>query len=169
MVLAASVLGTAFHVMTPADQPNITDDYVMSDAALNAGQWVKDHTPIDTVMATNRQCTSPGALPPNCPSTAFTVSALASRQALFEGRSFSVTQEVDISAPRFQWARDLMMNSYEFGLHPTKSELNFLWSRGVRYFWVDHLVPHAATWSPYASVVYENSAATILKLHPPSP
>ena len=169
MVLAASVLGTAFHVMTPADQPNITDDYVMSDAALNAGQWVKDHTPIDTVMATNRQCTAPGALPPNCPSTAFTVSALASRQALFEGRSFSVTQEVDISAPRFQWARDLMMNSYEFGLHPTKSELNFLWSRGVRYFWVDHLVPHAATWSPYASVVYENSAATILKLHPPSP
>ena len=132
-----------------------------------AAEWIRLNTAADSIWATNRMCSVVGELPPDCPSTSYVVSALAKRQALIEGHTYSVGADLMERANEFDWAIQRIENSYNFGLDPNKSNAKFLWDQGVRYFWVDTAVQSARSWSPFGRVIYRNPRAILLQITEP--
>lgn len=141
---------------------------IMTLDDLEAARWIRDNTPVDSVWATNRMCSVVGENPPDCPSTGYMVSALAKRQALIEGHTYSIGADLVERADEFSWAIARIMNSYEFGRTPSADNAQYLWNQGVRYFWVDTAVQNAGDWVAYAETIYSNPRAVILKLKDPS-
>lgn len=140
---------------------------IMTTDDLAAAEWLRANTPEDGVWATNRMCSVVGETPPDCASTGYVVSALAGRQVLIEGHTYSIGGDFVERADEFSWAMDRVMNSYEFGVAPSEDSLQYLWDEGVRYFWVDTAVVHAESWEPFATPIFENPRATILRLNEP--
>lgn len=141
---------------------------IMTMDDFEAAQWIQDNTPEDSVWATNRMCSVVGDVPPECPSTGYVISALAKRQALIEGHTYSIGADLVERADEFSWAIARIMNSYEFGKEPSADNAQYLWNQGVRYFWVDTAVENAGDWSTYADIVFTNPRAVILQLKDPS-
>ena len=132
-----------------------------------AGTWVRENTPSNDVIATNRFCnTVPEPL--DCPGAFPMVTALTGRQVLVEsaGRGFSPADK-DSQGRIPAWARERIELQASFAADPTKESAKRLWEVGVRWFWIDEAVPHASEWEPFAEIAYENDVATILRLRNP--
>ena len=166
--IGGGVVAIALRLMVPRYEPDPQQQYAITDQDLTAGRWVQEGTPTDAVFATNRLCLLPSDEPPYCFSSAFTVSALGIRHALVEGASYSVSIDLVNEGPDFDWAVERLRESATFGSTPGVTSARYLWDQGVRYYWVDRLVENAGDWEPYASVVFENDRALILRFNDPS-
>ena len=125
-----------------------------------AARWLKVASLPFDVVATNRLCTDAKERPPSCSDAWFLVSALTGRRMLIEGYTYGVGVG---ELPK--WAIDRVDLSMRFSDHPTEQDARDLWARGVRWVWVDHAVTSNLSWEPFATVVFSNEVASVLRLH----
>ena len=168
LALISSLLSAGERLATPSSPVDPRTTYALSTADLEAGQWTQENVPPDAVMATNRLCSLPQERPPFCVSTVFPISALGHRQALIEGTSFDISVDLASEGPDYKWAVDRLTGSRDFGASPTYKSADYLWAQGVRYYWVDRSVPNSGAWDPFASPVFSNDRALILKMNDPA-
>lgn len=164
--LVVHTAGTLSQIREPRSlqvDPYVT--YAVTDADLAAGRWVQRNTPENGIFATNRLCNLPDDTPPYCSSGVFTISALGRRQALIEGQTYGVSIALKEEGSDLQWAIDRLNMSASFGTNPSLTSFCYLWNTGVRFYWVDQLVKNAEDWSPYASTIFMNERAKVLRLH----
>lgn len=151
------------------EQPQVDPmrQYALTDSHLSTGVWVQENVPRSAIFATNRQCWLPLEVPPRCQSGVFTVSSLGLRQVLIEGSTYGITTDLENAGSELAWARDRVVQSYEFGLRPSVETHTYLWQEGVRYVWIDQQVPNAGQWAPFADVIHRGDWVTILQLNRP--
>lgn len=148
---------------------------VLTPGAIGAGQvaaakFIGRESSRGDVVMTNRHCTSPDRTKP-CDSRYFTVAAHSGRQMLVEGWGYSPTITAmypkgreSITAPF--WDSSLLELNDGFYTAPSASAASALWSRGVRWVYVDTALPHEPL-TPYATLRYENSQAQVWQLRKP--
>lgn len=134
----------------------------ISSNYLNAGSWVKANINSDDRFFTNRQCLDPKSQYDDCLDIWFFASALSERQFLIEGGAYSLQDETYVKKMNEDQSASL-----RFSLSPNLDDLNYLWSRGVRWGWVDKQVARDTDWRAFASVVYNNQDIAIVKLADP--
>lgn len=134
----------------------------ISSNYLSAGSWVKKNINSDERFFTNRQCIDPKSQYDDCLDIWFFASALSERQFLIEGGAYNLQDE--------NYAQKMdedQSASLRFSISPNLSDLNYLWSRGVRWGWIDKQVTQDTDWRLFASVVYNNQDIAIIKLADP--
>ena len=134
----------------------------ISSNYLNAGSWVKTNINSDDRFFTNRQCLDPKSPYDDCLDIWFFASALSERQFLIEGGAYSVQDETYVKK-----MNEDQSTSLRFSLSPNLDDLNYLWSRGVRWGWIDKQVVQDTDWRAFATVVYNNQDIAIVKLADP--
>jgi hypothetical protein len=134
----------------------------VSSNYLKAGEWVKRNTNPNERFFTNRQCLDSKSRYENCLDLWFFASALSARQYLIEGGAFSI-----ISGDYKIKMNEEQTVSLRFSLNPNLSDLNYLWSRDVRWGWIDKMVIERADWFSYATTVYSNDDIVIIRLMDP--
>ncbi len=113
----------------------------------------------DGYLATNRQCDVVTEEPVKCVSTNFIASALTGHPTLIEGFSYAI---MDMPP----WAIRRSLSSYDFALAPTQELTDYLVDEGVRWVWIDHMVPSARAWPHYGRLRYRNPTVSIVELDP---
>ena len=131
-----------------------TDDHV---AALT---WLREHSDVDDIVATNRQCS--GARPTCDTSRWFLGAAISQRRMFVEGSAYAVD-----TAPLPRWVKDRIALSRNFVDEPTEQDTATLWNAGVRWVVVDLASTETRSWSPYARKMRENEVSVILRLNRP--
>jgi hypothetical protein len=167
MSLSSSLVLEGIQASRPLANLDPLTTYALSQADLDAGRWIKEHIPLDSVMATNRLCSLPTDKAPFCFSTVFPISAIGQRQALIEGTTFGVSFNLAAEGSDYKWAVDRLTESANFGARPDRKTATYLWSQGVRYYWVDRSIANASYGEPFATSVYSNNRAIILRLNNP--
>lgn len=148
----------------------------VTDRAVAAARWVRDHSATDTVVATNRHCrvgqVFPGPGPVNaCGVVSFWVSAWSERRVLVEGWGFSsraLAAEIE-NGRSYQsqpfWDQPLLRANDGFFASPTAEEAAFLCERGARFALLDRRYqPELPRLEPVAELVYSNSDAEVYRL-----
>lgn len=115
------------------------------------------------IVASNFVCDNPWQSPPECLSIQYPISAVARRQALLEGYSYSLG-----NGPLPDWASIRLRKSTEFADSPSRASLEYLWGEGVRWMFVDHRRTSTGNWEPWASTELESENASMLRLTNPS-
>jgi hypothetical protein len=141
-------------VAIDANDPDLATGSKDHIAALT---WLRNHSNVDDVVATNRFCI-PGI--ESCISKWFLVSALSHRRMLIEGGYFDATQPPS-------WAADKIKYSQDFAEHSTRKGTDWLVNHGVSWVFVDYVAQSSGirTWEPYGTTMFSNSAVSIVKLH----
>ncbi|MCL1899687.1 MAG: hypothetical protein FWG11_04070 [Promicromonosporaceae bacterium] len=128
--------------LTPATgRVNDFPSHIPTDGAL-AARWLRDATAADALIATNIHCRERGVpVDAHCDARQFWVSALAERQVLLEGWTYSAPPPS--LAPTFQLNRwiywdpaFLVANDTAFA-HPSAESLEWLRARGVGWLLAD--------------------------------
>jgi len=125
-----------------------------------AGNWLRNETTREDIVATNRLCKATDETPPACNSKSFLVAATSQRQVLIEGAQYSASVDGKVSKS----AIDRMALASRFARTPNRDDLESLWELGVRWFWVDLTVGGAVDWDGFGTVEFENAAARIVRL-----
>jgi hypothetical protein len=177
IILTMSVISSSFGILVSLARGPIyasNDGYVgygksvrdnpgaISSNYLSAGSWVKKNINIDDRFFTNRQCIDPKSQYDDCLDVWFIASALSERQFLVEGGAYNLQDE--------NYAKKMdedQSTSLRFSLSPNLSDLNYLWSRGVRWGWIDKQVAQDTDWRLFATVAYNNQDIAIVKLADP--
>jgi len=144
-----------------------------TQAQIDAARWIRDHSEVDDLVMTNRHCTrAVDPLTNRCDSRRWLVTAFSERQSLVEG--WTATPRATRLAPRGRdsitvpyWKPDILRLNDGFIQAPTADAAAELWRRGVRWVYVDSLLPHAPTLAPYATLRYSNRDAAVWQLEPP--
>ncbi len=151
----------------PAKLKNVSLSYPLATSRdqINAARWIRDHSNINDVVMVNRHCTTPIA-PDNCDNRRFVVSAFSERQVLVE--AWTATPESAKLGPRGRenqtvnyWHPDLLALNDGFIAHPTAAAAAQLRKDGVKWIYVDHTAPYAATLEPYATLRYHNPGVDV--------
>jgi hypothetical protein len=136
----------------------------------DAMSWIRENTPSDDLIATNRRCLQSDFC--GFPKW-YLVSALAHRQILLESNSTGLSDENPLVDER----RALSEN---FASHPTAEMAKRLYELGVRWHYVelDYIetakgwepldLAQKRTWEPWAKIVFKNDTSVVLKLLPPA-
>lgn len=135
----------------------------VSSNYFKAGDWVRQNTNLKERFFTNRQCLDPASRYENCLDIWFFASALSERQYLIEGGAFNISEQ----GYKFKMNKDQTV-SLRFSLTPNLVDLDYLWSKGVRWGWIDKMVIDRADWLNFAETVYDNDDITIIKLKNPN-
>ena len=144
-----------------------------TQAQIDAARWIRDHSEVDDLVMTNRHCTrAVDPLTNRCDSRRWLVTAFSERQSLVEG--WTATPRATRLAPRGRdsitvpyWKPDILRLNDGFIQAPTADAAAELWRLGVRWVYVDSLLPHAPTLAPYATLRYSNEDAAVWQLEPP--
>lgn len=166
--LALAVTPTLWSQMTsglPEGPPAVapTDRFAVSADQMEAARWLRDHSDVDDLVATNRHCTSPTWV--NCDSRRFAVSAYTERRVLLEGYAYTrgwVQQPGGTYKPF--WDEELQAVNDGFFESPSPEAARDLAQRGVQWAFVDK----TTNWDPgvtdVAEPVYETEWALVLEL-----
>ncbi len=140
----------------PTNPGSVSSNY------FKAGDWVKRNTNPKERFFTNRQCLDSKSGYKNCLDLWFFASAISGRQYLIEGGAFNI-----IDADYKIKMNEEQIVSLRFSLNPNLSDLHYLWSRDVRWGWIDKMVVERANWFSFATTVYSNDDIAIIRLMDP--
>jgi hypothetical protein len=160
-VLSAGVV-TTWNAVVPARLPGLpvnvpmSYDRATSRGEIDAARWIRDHSGVDDLVMTNRHCTTP-VEPVHCDSRRFVVAAFSERQVLLEGwtytpKSVQLAPEGREAITVNYWHPELLELNDGFIAHPTRDAAQRLRDLGVRWIFVDHTRPYAASLEPYAEL-----------------
>ncbi|MQA33313.1 hypothetical protein [Modestobacter roseus] len=124
--------------------------------------WLRDHSAVDDVVVTNRQCSAPqvGAAP--CDRQRwFMTAALAERRTYVEGADYVA------GLPHAAWVDERVERSRRFVDAPGEADARVLWDAGVRWVVVDLASTTTRTWSPWAEPAYATDTTVVLRLERP--
>jgi hypothetical protein len=121
-----------------------------SDQQVAAADWLKSHAQADDLLATNFTA---GSLVPALTGMRTLASAVI-YQAMYGPTSLT---DLVLTREREEWA---------FIDRPSKETLAPLCKAGVSWIWVDPVRTQTRSWEPFATIVYTNADATILKPNP---
>jgi hypothetical protein len=134
-----------------------------SSSYIQAGKWIKDKVDSDARFFTNRQCIDPKARYENCQDIWFYASAFSQRQFLIEGGAYNISDQ--------QFVRKMNNDqrvSLRFSLNPNLADLSYLWSRDVRWGWIDKQVVDPVDWGNFATRVFSNKDIIVIQLVDPT-
>jgi hypothetical protein len=165
-VFAASYLSPIIYVMSPEknrssfQKINTNESIGMIDFSYKeAGAWVQENTPRNSIWATNRQCSSNVQDIRICRSDWFYASAFAGRQFLIEGAAFlSETNKNNLQA------NSRIDLSIEIGSNPTEKNMSQLLQYGITYLWIDKNIEYSEEIRKYGQSQYENQSILILRI-----
>jgi hypothetical protein len=135
----------------------------VSSNYFKAGDWVRQNTNLKEKFFTNRQCFDPKSRYENCLDIWFFASALSERQYLIEGGAYNISED----QYKIKMNEDQIV-SVRFSLTPNFDDLDYLWSKGVRWGWIDKMVIEREDWLSFAETAYDNVDITIIKLANPN-
>lgn len=144
----------------------------VSQDQLDAARHIRDNSGPRDVVMTNRHCTA--IRPPfgGCDSRRWLVTAFSERQSLVEG--WTATPRASREAPEGRdsitvdyWKPDILRLNDEFIAAPTEASRQRLWDLGVRWVYVDKLLPHADTLAPFATLGFDSPDASAWQLSAP--
>ncbi|MEO8850782.1 MAG: hypothetical protein ABI360_03530, partial [Allobranchiibius sp.] len=151
---------------------SITQFSAVTQGQLDAATYIGDHSATGDLVMTNRHCGRPVTPDQPCDSRRWVVSAFSGRQSLVE--AWGTTPTSAKLRPRGRelitlpyWNPSLLRLNDGFIDAPTKAAQRELWARGVRWVYVDRLLPHAASLSPFAELRYRNTDASAWQLYRP--
>lgn len=188
--ICASATVAAINLYEVARQPNMTKEIAESVIGtpdeIAAGNWIKSHVPVDSLIASNHFCAvedcfganwfnnqielfnkNPKFLKEKCPRCEFT---------LFGGSNMILPAYAErrflIQGPRFlwglndppAWAIDRMNATLGFANNPSIQTMSALRNFDVEYFVVDLELTARKTWLPFGRLIYQNQSFVILKL-----
>jgi len=132
-------------------------------------KWLREETPINDVVATNRFCLSPT----HCSNYKWSlVSAMGQRQMLIDSPSEFGTSNL--------WVRQRIDYSQQFVITPSAEYAATLWDLGVRWQYIDLdfidipsgweplEVAQKRSWEPWAEAVFKNDTVAILRIKDPA-
>lgn len=165
------VVDQATAVPTPdARSVSAATPLAVSRDQISAARWIRDHSDVDDLVMTNRHCVAPSP-PRRCDSRRFVVAAFSERQLLLEGWSGSA--RATALAPKGRdsitidyWKPDLLRLNDGFIEQPDAAALRRLQDLGVRWVFVDHTRPYAATLAPYAIPRLRNAGVDVYEIPP---
>jgi hypothetical protein len=157
----------------PARTAQLGERLTFSQEMVDAASWLRTHAGSDDVVMTNRHCATPRNPLPQCDARRWLVSAFAQRQMFIE--SWAYTSSAVKSNPTgtssivgpFWNPADLALND-GFYTAPTADAARGLWCRGVRWVYVDRLLPTSADLDTYAPLRLRNVDAEVRELPRPS-
>ncbi len=157
-----------------ADDPKTLS--AITGKSVEAERWLRDHSPHDAVVATNRHCGVEQVFPGNGPRTAcntvsFSVSAWTERRVLVEGWAFStrtVQLQIDNGIPYQRqpfWDQQLLADNDGFFADPTAAGAAKLCKAGATYAVLDRRYqPDLPSLEPVAKQLFANSDVEVYKL-----
>jgi hypothetical protein len=178
LVLAISVTSSSVGILASAVRGPIYADnagYVgygkslaseigsVSSNYFKAGEWVEKNTDPEERFFTNRQCLDHNSKYEDCLDVWFFASALSARQYLIEGGAYNINDDEYIT----KMNKDQSV-SLRFSIDPNLVDLEYLWSNGVRWGWIDKKVVNRKDWYSFARTVYSNEDIAIIQLINPS-
>ena len=155
------------------DQPaSIRANRAVSQSDIDASRYIRDHSPVDAIVMTNRHCAVIPTPSTTCEVRRWVVTAFSERQAYIE--SWGYTAKAAELAPSGRqslfvpfWRPAQLRLNDEFYTHPTVASWRKLWAIGVRWVYVDKLAPHSGLRSPYAALRFNGKDAQAWQLLPP--
>jgi hypothetical protein len=145
-----------------APQPN--DAFAWSGHQSAPLLWLRQHSSVDDVIATNRQCSSPQLPGQACPASHqvwFLTAALTHRRMYVEGANYANTQ------PPPAWIDQRVELSRRFVETPNVADARVLWAAGVRWVVVDLASTYTRSWAGYGEPVYRTPTTVVLRLLKP--
>ena len=151
---------------------------------LQAGMlWLRSNSAKEELIATNFLCGSEvRSFFKNCSeqNNHLAIAAYAQRRVLIEGNSWSNVGTVFTETQRLpvpiigdgiftlqvvapQWMTERIAMSHRFASRPDKIAADYMKKMGINWFVVDKTKQMPNSWSPYATVAFENSEVIILK------
>ena len=179
VMLTSTMLGEQIHrrysfakyAATGIPNPQmIKTNYITgSTDQIAALKWLREETPINDVVATNRFCLSPTS----CATPKWSlVSALGHRRMLIEAPMHFSTSGL--------WVGERMDYSQQFVVTPSAEYAATLWNLGVRWQYIDLdfialpsgweplEVAQKRSWEPWAETVVKNDTVAILRIKDPA-
>jgi hypothetical protein len=167
LVVGSIVVGTV-GVVDAARAPGPTAPAPRSTLAWSDSQrapllWLRQHSGIDDVVATNRQCSAPQLPGQRCgaPQQWFLTAALSGRRMYVEGADYAISQ------PPPAWIAQRVALSRRFVDAPTVTDAGVLWHAGVRWVVVDLTSTHTRKWTGFAAPAYTTPTTVVLRLLQP--
>lgn len=144
----------------------------VSQHQIDTARYIRDHSRVDDLVMTNRHCTVVRAPFGGCDSRRWVVTAYSERQSLVEGWAY--TARAATLAPNGRdsitvdyWKPEILRLNDGFIAAPTGDARQRLWDLGVRWVYVDRLMPHAQTLEPFATLRHDTPDATAWQLVAP--
>jgi hypothetical protein len=174
-ILAAGVtvvVSSQLRAAPTPDAPSVaaTAPLAVSRDQIDAARWIRDHSGVDDIVMTNRHCVTPTP-PRGCDTRRYVVAAFTERQVLVEG--WTGTPKAAQLAPRGResivvnyWQPQLLALNDAFIAHPTAPAARELRALGVRWVYVDHTRPYAASLAPWATLRLHNAGVDVYELTP---
>ena len=148
-----------------------------------AMHWLKNNSAKEELVATNFLCGADvRSFFKNCAAqnNHLAIAAYAQRRVLIEGNSWSnvgtvftetrrlpvpITGEgiftLQVAAP--QWMNERIAMSHRFAMRPDKIAADYMKKMEINWFVIDKTKQMPTSWSPYATIAFENSEVIILK------
>ena len=148
-----------------------------------AMHWLNNNSAKEELVATNLLCGADvRSFFKNCAAqnNHLAIAAYAQRRVLIEGNSWSnvgtvftetrrlpvpITGEgiftLQVAAP--QWMTERIAMSHRFAMRPDKIAADYMKKMEINWFVVDKTKQMPTSWSPYATIAFENSEVIILK------
>ena len=127
-----------------------------------AGEWVQRNTPSKGIFFSNRQCGDTTSSSENCDGLWAFASALSKRQYIIEGGGYFNSDKA-----RALIRSDNQQLSIRFSISPNQEDWEELWTKGVRWGWIDRQVSSRTDWGKFANEVYSNTSVAVIKLLEP--
>ncbi len=140
-------------------------------AQTDAARWIRDHSDRHDLVMTNRHCVHPVTPASLCDSRRWVVTAFSERQLLIEG--WTTTPRASREAPLGRlsltvpyWNPERLALNDSFYTAPTAEAARRLWDLGVRWVFVDRVLP-SVDLAPFAVLRLENADAQVWQLNQP--
>ncbi|MEX5719527.1 hypothetical protein [Geodermatophilus maliterrae] len=157
---SAVVLDTARTPPPAAAQPD--GPLAWSPAHEDALVWLREHSAVDDVVATNRQCAGPQQDAAACERHRwFLTAALADRRVYVEGADYIA------GVPHPEWVRTRVELSRRFVDAPGADDARVLWDAGVRWVVADLASTGNRDWAPHAEQAFATDTTVVLRLSRP--
>jgi hypothetical protein len=143
------------------NEPQFTRDF------FNSMDWLRENSKFDDLVGTNfLSGTTPEDFNTDSkyPNSRFGISAISQRRVLIEGAAWA---HVGIVFPRTidqpTWLVQRITMSHRFASRPDEIAVDYMKKMEINWFVVDKTKQMPNSWSPYATIAYENSEVIILK------
>lgn len=168
--IGGPVLQARTSVALPAPLENLEPGARRAFSAdqVEAARWLRDHSAVDSVIATNRHCGVQEWA--RCDSRRFFVSAYTERRIVVEGWAYTgswmQSPGVDGAADAYKpfWDPSRLELNDAFFESPTVAGAHALRQLGVRWLYVDKTAPYSDRLTMFASPRYETDWAIVMEL-----
>ncbi|WP_353950847.1 hypothetical protein V6K52_14555 [Knoellia sp. S7-12] len=144
----------------------------VSQDQIDTARYIRDNSQPRDVVMTNRHCTAIRSPFGGCDSRRWLVTAFSERQSLVEG--WTATPRATREAPNGRdsltvdyWKPEILRLNDGFIAAPTEDARQQLWDLGVRWVYVDKLLPHADDLAPFARLGVDTPDAAAWELTGP--